>query len=178
PPWCRALRGSSAPLGHILFECRQGNFENAIPGRGCQEANIKLASLPDETVKGRIANTAGAINAQSRTLLVEVQVDNSKHEFLAGGYATVDFPLHLAKPALILPVNTLLFRPEGTVVGVVDANNTVTLKKIEIGKDFGNTIEVVTGLEPNETVIVNPSDSLQNGNKVAPKAVSPEKAKA
>ncbi|MEO8207054.1 MAG: efflux RND transporter periplasmic adaptor subunit [Chthoniobacterales bacterium] len=141
-----------------------------------QEANIKLASLPDQIIKGHIANTAGAINAQSRTLLVEVQIDNSAHEFLAGGYATVDFPIHLAKPGLILPVNALLFRPGGTVVGVVK-DNTVKLQKIEIGKDFGNAVEVMNGLDANDNVIVNPSDSLRDGDKVRPETVSLQKAK-
>ncbi|MEO6052951.1 MAG: efflux RND transporter periplasmic adaptor subunit [Chthoniobacterales bacterium] len=141
-----------------------------------QEANIKLASLPDQLIKGHIANTAGAINAQSRTLLVEVQIDNSAHGFLAGGYATVDFPIHLAKPALILPVNALLFRPGGTVVGVVK-DNVVKLQKIEIGKDFGNAVEVVNGLDAHDNVIVNPSDSLRDGDKVRTETVSMEKAK-
>lgn len=131
-----------------------------------QKANVKLASMPGQVIEGKIVNTAGAIDQQSRTLLVEVQVDNSARKYLAGGYATVDFPLHLAKPILILPVNALLFRPEGTQVGVVGNDHTVKLKKIEIGKDFGTTVEVVKGLEATEQVIVNPADSIREGDKV------------
>jgi len=131
-----------------------------------QTAKIKLASLPDQEVPGRVTNTAAAIDPQSRTMLTQVQVDNAQGQYLAGGYATVDFPLHLSKPVLTVPANTLLFRPDGTMIGLVDKDGIVALKKVEIGKDFGNAVEIIQGVEAGDRVIVNPSDSLQSGNKV------------
>lgn len=131
-----------------------------------QSAKVFLSSHPAEPVAGKVARTANALDPQSRTLLVEIQIDNSDHKLLSGGYAIVHLPIHLEAPALILPVNALLFRPEGTQVGVVSADGTVVLKTLKIGKDFGTKVEVIGGLTANDQVIINPSDSLQNGDKV------------
>lgn len=146
-----------------------------------QTARIDLASLPGAKVEGKVVRTSGTIDLQSRTMLTEVQVNNDKHEYLAGGYATVHFALPSSANATVLPVNTLLFRPEGTMVGVVNSENgmeTVALKKIKIGRDLGTNVEVITGVEPQDRVILNPSDSLQDGDqvKVIESAEHPAKA--
>lgn len=141
-----------------------------------QSARVSLASAQGTEVKGKIVRTSGAIDPQSRTLLTEVQVDNSQHRYLAGGYATIHFPLPASANPSMLPVNTLLFRPEGTVVGVAvggSGNETVQLKKVKLGRDLGSQIEVITGLEASDRVILNPSDSLQDGDKI--KVITPEK---
>ena len=137
--------------------------------RDGQSARVHLASAQGTEVEGKIVRTSGAIDQESRTLLTEVQVDNSEHRYLAGGYATVHFPLPASANPNMLPVNTLLFRPEGTVVGVAvggSGNETVQLRKVKLGRDLGSQIEVINGLEASDKVILNPSDSLQNGDKV------------
>lgn len=134
-----------------------------------QTAKIDLAFLPGVKVEGNVVRTSGTIDQQSRTMLAEVQVNNDNHEYLAGGYATVHFALPSSASATVLPVNTLLFRPDGTLVGVVNSENggdTVQLKRIKIGRDLGTNVEVVSGLDPHDRIILNPSDSLQNGDKV------------
>jgi len=131
-----------------------------------ESAHIVLASSPGVVATGTVVHIASAIDPSSRTMLTEVRLDNSKQAFLSGGYATVSFDLKLAKPSLTLPVNALLFRPEGTIVGVVGKDDRVSLHKIQIGKDYGNYIEVTEGISPTDRIIVNPSDSLQQGDRV------------
>ncbi|OHE78284.1 MAG: hypothetical protein A3F67_07180 [Verrucomicrobia bacterium RIFCSPHIGHO2_12_FULL_41_10] len=131
-----------------------------------QKVTLEFASQPGKLIQGTLVRTADSIDDASRTLLVEIQVLNTDRKLLSGGYATVFIPILIQHPSLLLPVNTLLFRPEGTVVGVVDHNGRVELKKIRIGKDFGNQVEVVEGIKATDKVILNPSDSLQTGDQV------------
>jgi RND family efflux transporter MFP subunit len=131
-----------------------------------QLANVVLASSPGIVAYGEVAHTASAIDPQSRTMLTEVRVDNSNHTFLSGGYATITFDIKLEKPPLTLPVNTILFRREGTTVGVVGENDRVSLRKVHIGKDFGTYVEITEGVTATDRVIVNPADSLQEGSQV------------
>ncbi len=131
-----------------------------------ESAKVTLASSPGVIALGHVVNIASAIDPDSRTMLTEVRVDNTNHKFLSGGYATVSFDLKFSAPSLILPVNTLLFRPEGTFVGVVEKDNRVSLRQIQIGRDYGKTLEITQGVTPADRVILNPSDSLQNGNRV------------
>jgi len=131
-----------------------------------QAARVELASSPSAPAEGKVVHLAGAIDPASRTLLAEVQVDNGDHRLLAGGYAKVILPIHSDKPALVVPVNTLLFRPDGTVVGVVKQDNTVELKGVKIGRDFGTEVEIVSGIAPTDRIVLNPSDSLESGDHV------------
>ncbi|MBK1815782.1 efflux RND transporter periplasmic adaptor subunit [Luteolibacter yonseiensis] len=142
-----------------------------------QKATVSLASAKGTEVEGKVVRTSGTIDQQSRTMLTEVQVDNDRHLYLAGGYATLRFPLPASENPNVLPVNTLLFRPQGTVVGLAvgeEGRQTVQLKKVGLGRDLGSEIEVVAGLDPSDRVILNPSDSLQDGDRI--KVVVPEKA--
>jgi RND family efflux transporter MFP subunit len=142
-----------------------------------QPAKVVLSSHPADPIMGKVVRTANALDMQSRTLLVEIQIDNSNHKLLSGGYAIIHLPIHQEAPSLILPVNALLFRPEGTQAGVVSADGTVALKTLKIGKDFGTKVEVIGGLTADDQVIINPSDSLQNGDKVHTKpAEEPKKS--
>lgn len=141
-----------------------------------QPAKIFLSSQPGHAIEGKVVRTANAIDPQSRTLLVELQIDNSQHKYLSGGYAIVHLPIHLEKPSLILPVNALLFRPEGTQAGVVGSDGTVALKTLKIGKDFGTSVEVLDGVTADEQIIINPSDSLRDGDKVKTKPAEEKKA--
>jgi RND family efflux transporter MFP subunit len=133
-------------------------------------AQIEFASNPGQPVAGTLVRTAKAIDPSSLTLLVEVDVDNRNGRLLPGGYAQVRFDLTLPQPPLVVPGNTLIFRAQGTQVGTVDDDNVVHLQDIKIGRDFGTKIEVVNGLKPDAQVILNPSDSLTEGQKVRTKS--------
>ena len=130
-------------------------------------ATLEMASSPNEKVTGKLARTSQAIDPASLTLLAEVDVPNPDGKLLPGGYAQVHFDITTSHPPLVIPGNALIFRAQGTQVGVVDTNtNTVHLKDIKIGRDFGTKIEVASGLDENDAVILNPSDSLTDGAKV------------
>jgi len=131
-----------------------------------QSAEMTLPGLPGRKFTAKVIRTAGVITADSRTLPVELETDNPKGEILAGSYAQVRFTDVKMKASLTLPANTVLFRPEGPQVGVVDADGKVSLRSVSIGRDYGQTIEVITGVTPQDRVIVNPSDSLVNGMTV------------
>jgi hypothetical protein len=103
------------------------------------------------------------MSSDSRTLLTELQVDNSKNEILAGTYAQVRFADLNLDPALTLPSNTLLFRSEGPQVGVVRENGKVQLQNVTLGRDFGTSVEILGGLDRSDKVILNPADSLVSG---------------
>jgi RND family efflux transporter MFP subunit len=134
-----------------------------VPGL---KAKVEMASSPGTVVEGTLVRTADSIDQTTLTLLVEVDVQNPDLKLFPGGYAQVHFDLHLEHPARVLPGNTLIFRAQGTQVGVVDEDNTVHLKNIKIGRDFGTQIEVEDGVQPGDNVIVNPSDSITDGQKV------------
>lgn len=129
-------------------------------------AKIEFASNPSQPATGTLVRTSKSIDPTSLTLLVEVDIDNQDGKFLPGGYAQVHFALTLMRPPLVLPGNTLIFRAQGTQVGVVDDNDTVHLQDIKIGRDFGTKIEVLDGIKDDDNVILNPSDSLTDGQKV------------
>jgi hypothetical protein len=103
------------------------------------------------------------MSADSRTLLTELEVDNSHGEILAGSFAQVRFAETTLLPTLTLLPNTLLFRSEGPQVGVVGADGIVQLRSVTLGRDFGRTIEVLDGVGPKDRVILNPADSLVSG---------------
>lgn len=128
-------------------------------------ADLSLAEFPDRKFQGKVVRTADAINMTTRTLLVEVDVENPTGTLLTGSYAEV----HLAVPSqastFLLPVNTLLFRTEGLRVAVVK-DGKVVLTNVTPGHDFGNDIEIVAGLKANDQVIINPPDSIVAGQQV------------
>ena len=130
-----------------------------------ERAKLTLDALPGETLTGTIARNADAIDATSRTLNVEVDVDNPTGRLLPGAYAFVHLRVPPHPGSVTIPSNALLFRAEGLRVGVV-RNGHVELTPISIGQDYGSTVEVISGLSAHDTVIVNPSDSLANGAAV------------
>lgn len=134
-----------------------------VPG---QRAELTLPELPGRIFPAKIVRTAGVLDAQSRTLLTELEVDNSRREILAGSYAQVRFPEAKLGTALTLPSNALLFRPEGTQVGVVSSDGKVELRTVHLGRDFGPLVEVLDGLQASDRVLLNPSDSLVSGTAV------------
>ena len=128
-------------------------------------ADLSLAEFPGRKFQGKLVRTSDDINMTTRTLLIEVDVPNPAGTLLTGSYAEV----HLAVPSqastYLLPVNTLIFRSEGLHVGVVK-DGKVVLTAVTPGHDFGNTIEIVSGLKPNDQVIINPPDSIISGQEV------------
>ena len=131
-----------------------------------QEADLTISEIPGRKFEAKVVRTAGAMEPASRTLLAELEVKNPKNEILAGSYAQVRFSDVLGDPTLTLPANTLLFRSEGMQVGVVGANGKIEMRTIKVGRDFGQTVEVVDGVSASDRVVVNPSDSLATGMDV------------
>jgi len=129
-------------------------------------ADLTLTEFPARRFEGKLVRTANAIDASSRTLLVEIAVDNPTGQLLTGAYAEVHLKLPTAASSFVLPVNTLLFRAEGLRVATVGNGQHVELKPITVGHDFGSEVEVVAGLNGNENVIVNPPDSVVTGQTV------------
>lgn len=135
-----------------------------LPGTTAQ---VELASTPGQSVQGILARTSKAINPSSLSLLTEVDVTNASGQLLPGGYAQVHFDFPAKNPAILIPGNALIFRSDGPQVGIVDPRtNLVHLQSIKIGRDLGVRMEIVQGLDRNDLVIVNPSDSLSEGAKV------------
>ena len=133
-----------------------------------QTAELSFTELAGRTFEAKIVRTAGTLDAASRTLLTELEVDNAKGELLAGSYAQVRFTDAKPDAVLTIPSNALLFRIEGTMVGVVGKDNRVALRKVAMGRDFGPAVEVLSGVTAADRVVVNPPDSLVDGAEVRP----------
>jgi len=133
--------------------------------RSVKTVSISSDAYPREHFTGTIARTTDAIDPLSRTLKVEVDIDNPKALLLPGAYVFVHLPLPADFQALTIPSNALLFRQEGLRVGVV-RDGRVQLVPITIGHDYGNTVEVTAGLTREDQVVLNPSDSLVSGTHV------------
>jgi multidrug efflux pump subunit AcrA (membrane-fusion protein) len=131
-----------------------------------QAASLTIPELPDQPFPAKVVTTSESISTTSRTLLAQLEVDNSQHRILPYSYGEVRFEETRANPALTLPSNTLLFRAEGLQVAVASSNGVVELRKVQVGRDFGQTVEIITGVTAADRVITNPSDSLVTGVKV------------
>jgi RND family efflux transporter MFP subunit len=129
------------------------------------KATLTLDEYPGRSFEGTIARNSNAIDQSTRTLNVEVDVDNPKAELLPGAYVFVHFKVPEHATNLMIPSNTLLFRAEGLRVGVV-RNGRVQLVPVKIGKDAGANVEIASGLTANDAVILDPSDSLASGQEV------------
>ncbi len=130
-----------------------------------EKATLTLDEFPGQTFTGTITRSSQAIDPVSRTLNVEVDVDNPRGQLLPGAYAFVHLKVPPAEGAVTVPANALIFRKEGMRVAVV-RNGKVQMVPIAIGHDYGDTVEVVAGLSPTDAIVVDPSDSLENGAAV------------
>jgi RND family efflux transporter MFP subunit len=128
-------------------------------------ATLTLEEFPGRTFHGTLVRTANAIDLTSRTLLVEVDVDNPGGELLPGAYVFVHLKLPKQVASVTIPANTLLFRAEGLQVALI-RDGRAQLVRVTIGNDYGETVEVLSGLQPTDQVIVAPSDSLTSGTRV------------
>ena len=129
-------------------------------------AQLTLTEYPGRRFTGKVVRNSESIDPVSRTLLTEIDVDNAAGQLLPGAFAQVHLTLAAKAPSLLLPVNTLLFRAEGMQAGVVREGGKVELIPIAIGKDYGTEVEVVSGLNATDNIIVNPPDSLTAGTLV------------
>jgi RND family efflux transporter MFP subunit len=172
--------GNARELFHIVSVDRLRVFvsvpqlysQAAEPG---MSADLSLQEFPGRTFPGKLVRTARSIDVASRTLLTEIDVENRKGELLPGSYAQVHLKLPTPQAAFTLPVNALIFRSEGLRVATI-VNGRVELTPIVIGRDYGTTVEVISGLNGGERVVINPPDSLEAGQTV--RVAEPQKTAA
>jgi RND family efflux transporter MFP subunit len=139
---------------------------NAPSIRAGLPAHIELREYPGQKFSGKVVRTADSIDPATRTLLTEIDVPNPDGRLLPGSYAEVHFAVPVQITRLSIPVNAVLFRPEGPRVAVVGSDHKVHLKAISIGRDYGTKVEILGGLDPNDQIVVNPADSLEDGQQV------------
>jgi len=130
------------------------------------KACLELTEYTGRSFCGQVARTANAIDPGTRTLLTEVAVPNPSGTLLPGSYAQVNFNVKVTGQRFTLPINALLFRPEGTMAAVVGPDSRLNLKKITIGRDFGASVEVLEGIAPEDNIVINPPDALEQGQPV------------
>jgi membrane fusion protein, multidrug efflux system len=130
------------------------------------KAVVTLQEFPGQKFTGTVARTADAIDPATRTLNTEVDVPNKSGKLLPGSFGQVHFATGTSVPRMTIPVNAMLFRAQGPQVAVVDKDGKVHLRSIVIGRDFGATLEILGGLEMSDQIVINPSDSLEEGQKV------------
>lgn len=139
-------------------------------------AYIELREFPGQKFTGKIVRTADSIDPATRTLLTEIDVPNKDGRLLPGSYAQVYFAVPIQTVRITVPVNTLLFRSEGPRVAVVGPDQKVHLRPVIIGRDFGTKLEILGGLDRNDQIVVNPADSLEEGQQVNVKAGGAERS--
>jgi RND family efflux transporter MFP subunit len=129
--------------------------------------DMSFPEYPGRTFEGTLVRTSDAIDPTSRTLLVEIDVDNRKGELLPGALAQVHFKAPTVQ-TFVIPVSAIIFRREGTQVGTLGPDNIAHLNRVVIGQDDGRTVQIVSGLKAGDLVIQDPPDSLIDGEKVSP----------
>jgi RND family efflux transporter MFP subunit len=127
---------------------------------------VTLQEFPGQKFVAAVARTAEAIDTNTRTLLTEVDVPNKDGRLLPGSFGEVHFAVGSNVNKVTVPVNAMLFRAQGAQVAVVGPDNKVQLRAINIGRDYGTTLEILGGVEPSERIVVNPPDSLEQGQQV------------
>jgi RND family efflux transporter MFP subunit len=167
--------GTGTSGGRELFDLAQVDPLRAYIGvPQAYAANIKtgaraavtLQELPGKVFGGTVVRTAEAIDPATRTLLTEVDVPNRDNRLLPGSFCEVKFALGAGVRNLKVPVNALLFRSEGTRLAVVGPDGKVRLRPIAIGRDYGSSLEILGGIGPEDDIVVNPPDSLEDGQPV------------
>lgn len=162
-PGRELFRISATDRLRVRVNVPQTHARDAVPGT---VAELTLPERPGKTFSGKLVRTAESIDASSRTLLAEVEVDNQDGQLLPGAYAQVHLRLQTAANALVVPINTLLFRAEGPQVATVGPDQKVMLKSVTIGRDFGTKLEILAGMAPEDRLVLNPSDSIVSGTQV------------
>ncbi|MES2106045.1 MAG: efflux RND transporter periplasmic adaptor subunit [Pseudomonadota bacterium] len=135
---------------------------------------VTQGELAGQVFQGTVARTAGAIDAATRTMQIEINLSNKDGKLLAGSYVQVALPVSGTSNALLVPSNVILFRPEGTRIAVVDEQGRVTLHAVSIGHDLGNALEILDGISIADKLVLNPADSLADRDIVT--VVQPKQA--
>jgi RND family efflux transporter MFP subunit len=141
---------------------------NADSVRAGQAATLRVSNLPGRVFEGNVARTANALDPASRTLLVEIHVPNPDGLLLPGMYAQVDLSSERSHPPLLIPSDALIVRAEGALVALLRPDHTVHLQKVNVGRDYGDRLEVVSGLREGDTIIPNPGDTAAEGMRIDP----------
>ena len=152
----------------VYVNVPEQNASAVRPGLG---AFLDLTQYPGQTFQGKVVRTAESIDLNSRTLLTEVDVPNRAGQLFPGGYAQVHLEVKVSAARVEVPVNALLFRAEGLRAVVVDSDHKLHLRQLVIGRDFGTSLEVLHGLSPDDWIVLNPADSLDEGQNVHVKEV-------
>ena len=139
---------------------------NASSIHAGQPALVSVTNLPGRTFRGRVARSANSLDPSSRTLLVEVQVPNPNGALMPGMYAQVDLSNSRANAPLLIPAEALMVRADGTQIAMVGADGIVHLQRIVIGRDYGDRLEVLQGLQVGDRIVANPDDNAREGVKV------------
>ncbi len=147
----------------IYVSVPQDETADIRPG---ETVSLQAPEYPGRTFQATLVSTSGAIGAQSGALLAEAQIDNPDGALKPGDYVQATFALPASSGSLRLPANAVMFRQSGLAVAVVGPDGRVTLKPVSIARDLGTTVEIATGLAPNDAVIANPPDSLIDGERV------------
>jgi len=173
--------GNAKELFHVAAVHRLRVFVNVpqVYSRAATaglSADLTLKEFPGRRFTGTLARTSNAIDVASRTLLTEIDVDNPRNELLPGSYAEVHIKLPSAATTLELPVDALIFKGDGLQVATVDAENRIALVSVTSGRDFGEMVEILSGLTGNEHILSNPPDSLSPGQTVRVVASAPAAA--
>jgi RND family efflux transporter MFP subunit len=134
---------------------------------------VTLAERAGGEYRGAIARTARAIDTATRTMQVEIRVPNPGGALIAGSYVQVTLPINVQPLALVVPTNVLLFRPDGTRIALVDSGGRVHMVLVKLGTDFGTSVEVLNGLNASDRIVLNPADSLADGDVVTLPAAQP-----
>ncbi len=137
-----------------------------------QKASLTVSNLPGRKFAGLVARTANALDPSSRTLLVEVHVPNGDGALLPGMYAEVDLSSTRPNPPLLVPSEALITRGDGATVALVRPDHTVHMQPVQVGRDYGDRMEITGGLEPGDIIIPNPGDAAHEGLKVNPVSAS------
>jgi RND family efflux transporter MFP subunit len=127
---------------------------------------VTLAERAGGEYRGAVARTARAIDTATRTMQVEIRVPNPSGALIAGSYVQVTLPINVDVQVLVVPTNVLLFRPDGTRVALVDSGGRVRTALVKLGTDFGTSVEVLSGLHAADRIVLNPADSLADGDVV------------
>jgi RND family efflux transporter MFP subunit len=130
------------------------------------KAQLHFTERPGKTYEADTVRTSNSLDPTARTLQVELQLDNRESQLFPGAYTEVHFRLPASTNTMRLPANTILFRSDGLQVAVVQNQDTIKIKKVDQGRDFGKTVEILTGIDPTDAVVVNPPDSINDGMHV------------
>jgi len=147
----------------IYVDVPQTQSRLIAPG---QSAAVSVREIPNRTFNAKVVRTARAIDPASRTLRTELQIPNADGGLFPGMYADVKFTLPQDPHTLIVPGNAVMIRSDGPKVLVVDAKNTIRSRAVKLGRDLGEKVEIISGLNPDESLVANPTDALREGTEV------------